>query len=189
MTGTATITPAEFEQALKRACVRSIARAVRYDPLRGGDQTAVQFGALLPEIEDEAELSTSQTRRQLRALQAAGKVIRDDRRGGSTAWWLVGLADELRGPASCGPVRTMPTDAAAPAAHLKRQGVTNLSRAPWWEVLGVARDDSFRECTRAFRLESARLMESEDPDAPQALARLKAAYSECCRDHDVQVEQ
>lgn len=181
MTST-TLSPTEFEQALRRACVRSVTHYMHADPLRGGDRVAVQYGALIREVADEADLSVHQARRQLRALHEAGKVIRDDRRGGSTAWWLVGLADELRPAAAA---------ATAPPPSTPRQTVTPATvpgRQHWSDVLGVARDCSTRDATRAYRLELARLLESDDLEAPNDLKRLKEAYSACCREHDIQIE-
>jgi len=170
MTST-TLSPTEFEQALKRACVRSIAKHVGSDPLRAGDRTAVEYGALLRDVADEADLSESQSRRQLKKLQEAGKVIRDDRRGGSTAWWLVGLADELRPAAAA---------ATAPPTPTPRQTVTPAAvpaRQHWSDVLGVARDCSTSEARDAFRaaLDS---VDDLDLDAEQQRGRIRAAYSQ-----------
>jgi hypothetical protein len=83
-----TITPEQFEKAVTRACLRAAARRTREEPFRGGDITAVVYSPVISEIADEADLSIPQTRRRLQALQLEGKVLRDDRRGGSTAWWL-----------------------------------------------------------------------------------------------------
>ncbi|SEO64168.1 FaeA-like protein [Luteibacter sp. UNC138MFCol5.1] len=172
---------ADFEHALKRACLRAVARASRYEPLRGGDITAVVYGPLIGEIADEADLSVPQTRRRLQALQREGKVIRDDRRGGSTAWWLVGLAEAPRAAAG--------TPAPAPAAPHQTVTATVPARQHWSDVLGVARDCSTRDATRAYRLELARLLESDDLEAPNDLMRLKEAYSACCREHEIQIEE
>ncbi|UPG89309.1 hypothetical protein L2Y96_18190 [Luteibacter aegosomaticola] len=193
---TTTISPEDFEKAVRRACVRAIARAVASEPLRAGDRTAVQHGAVLKDIADEADLSIPQTRRHMRVLQDAGKAIRDDRRGGSTAWWLVGLAAELKGPDPvCAPrqgVTAMPV--AAPPAHAvpstiaARQTVTT-QRDNWWEVLGVNQDDSFRDCTAAYREAHARLLSDESPEAPALIDRLKTAYDGAAKAHEVQVTE
>ena len=189
----------DFEKALKRACLRSIALHVGSDPLRAGDRTAVQYGALMKDIADEADLSESQTRRQLRKLKEAGKVIRDDRRGGSTAWWLVGLAAELKGPDPvCAPRQGM-TNAPislppfVPAVHATPTPATRQPLTPqrenWWEVLGVNKDDSFRECTTAYREAHARLLADTGPEAPALIDRLKAAYDGAAKAHEVQVTE
>lgn len=194
-----TISPEDFEKAVKRACLRSIAIHVGSDPLRAGDRTAVQYGALLKDIADEADLSESQTRRQLRKLQEGGKAIRDDRRGGSTAWWLVGLADELKGP---DPVRAPAAPAvlhrhpechAVPATAVDSVAAARQALTPkrdnWWEVLGVNQDDSFRECTAAYREALARLLADESPEAPALIDRLKGAYDGAAKAHEVQVTE
>jgi hypothetical protein len=191
-----TISPEDFEKAVKRACLRSIAHYVSSDPLRAGDRTAVQFGALLRDIADEADVSIPQARRQMRALQEAGKVIRDDRRGGSTAWWLVGLAAELKGPdPMCAPrqgVTAAPVNApavhATPSPAAARQALTP-QRDNWWEVLGVNQDDSFRECTAAYSEAHARLLADESPEAPALIERLRTAYDGAAKAHEVQVTE
>ena len=193
MTST-TVSPEDFEKALKRACLRSIALHVGSDPLRAGDRTAVQYGALLKDIADEADLSESQTRRQLRKLQDAGKVIRDDRRGGSTAWWLVGLAADLKGPGEPAAPPAAPMVHTAPSRQtLTGGGQASGQRDAWWEVLGVDRDDSFRECTRSYRSQlgrlTDRLVDHGDPEAPALIDRLKAAYDGAAKAHDVQVTE
>lgn len=190
---TTTISPEDFEKAVKRVCVRSVARYARFSTLLGSDITAVMTcGALLRDIADEADLSVPQARRQMRALQDAGKVIRDDRRGGSTAWWLVGLAAELKGPE---PVRASislpplaPAVHATPSPETARQPLTP-KRDNWWEVLGVNQDDSFRECTAAYREAHARLLTDESPEAPALIDRLKAAYDRAAKAHEVQVTE
>ncbi|MGF6492804.1 hypothetical protein ABIE56_000961 [Luteibacter sp. 621] len=195
MTST-TVSPEDFEKALKRACLRSIALHVGSDPLRAGDRTAVQYGALLKDIADEADLSGSQTRRQLRKMAEAGKVIRDDRRGGSTAWWLVGLAAELKGSDPvCAPRQGVTAvSTSAPAVHATPlPATTRQAQTPqrdnWWEVLGVNKDDSFRECTAAYEEIHARLLGDEGPEAPALIARLKVAYDGAAKAHEVQVSE
>ncbi|WP_036114546.1 MULTISPECIES: FaeA/PapI family transcriptional regulator [Luteibacter] len=176
-----TISPAEFEKAMARACVRAITKAERYEPLRGGDQTAVQYGPLIREIADEADLSVPQTRRRLQALQLAGKVIRDDRRGGTTAWWLVGLADAQR------PVAPAAVAAVAPPV---RQALTApvAARQHWSDVLGVPFDCSTSEARAAFRSAVAAL-DQADPDYPNQSRRVRDAIDACCRDHEIQIEE
>ncbi|UPG86812.1 hypothetical protein L2Y94_05510 [Luteibacter aegosomatis] len=176
-----TISHAEFEKALTRACLRSAALHASSDPLRAGDRTAVQYGALLKDIADEADLSVPQTRRRLQALQLDGKVIRDDRRGGSTAWWLVGLADAQR------PVVPAAVAAVAPPV---RQAFTApaAARQHWSDILGVPRDCSTSEARTAFQSAVAALDEA-DPDYPNQVRRVKEAISACCREHEIQIEE
>lgn len=176
MTETTTITQEQFEKAIARACLREIAKWSREDPLRGGDQTAVRYGALIGQIADEADLTVSQTRRRLLAMYREGKVLRDDRRGGSTAWWPVGLA-EKQAPA--------PSPAPSPAQQLvaylthARQGLTPglpAQRQHWSDVLGVARDCSTSEARDAFRARLAAVPE-HDLDAEQQRQRIRDAYN------------
>ena len=193
----------EFETALKRACLRAVSRAARYEPMRGGDQTAVQYGPLIGEIADEADLSVSQTRRRLQALQAEGKVIRDDRRGGSTAWWLVGLIERPCAPPegcpnnwpSSGSPSAAPTlpvtestnaactaqeQAARSSAYTFHKTLTHpavTAREHWSDVLGVARDCSTSDARTAFRAAMAAVNEV-DLDAVQQRKRIHMAYSD-----------
>jgi DnaJ-domain-containing protein 1 len=167
---TTTLSPADFEKALKLACLRAVARVKYHDPFTHGDRSAVRDGALIGDIADEAGISIHMARRRLQALQAEGKVIRDDRRGGSTAWWLVGLADTHRiaVPAVVAPV-------AAPA----RQALTTAApaqREQWWKVLGVARDASTSEVREAFR-DCMNGVPDYDLDADQQRQRIRAAYN------------
>lgn len=172
----------EFERALARASIRAIDKAQRYDPLRGGDQTAVQYGAMIGEIADEADLSVPQTRRRLQALQAAGKVIRDDTRGGSTAWWPVGLAEAQRQPvaaAAAPPVSSVPVP--------PRQTLTPR-RQHWADVLGVPRDCSTSEARPAIAKALADL-DPAHPDYPAQRQLVHDAVDACCREHDIQIEE
>lgn len=184
----------EFEKAMTRACLRAVSRAARYEPMRGGDQTAVQYGPLIGEIADEADLSVPQTRRRLQALQAEGKVIRDDRRGGSTAWWLVGLA-ETQSPTSIAPP---PYPSTAPILEHDRvvhDAVRQAFKAPgaaprqhWSDVLGVTRDCSTSEARAAFATAVAALDEA-DPEYHNQLRVVRAAIDACCREHEIQVTE
>lgn len=175
MTEITTITQEQFEKALARACLREIAKWSREDPLRGGDQTAVRYGALIGQIADEADLTVSQTRRRLLAMYREGKVLRDDRRGGSTAWWPVGLAgQQMTGPAPA--LYGVPPVAAQP---VQRQALTPSApaqRQHWSEVLGVARDCSTSEARDAFRERLAAVPE-HDLDAEQQRQRIRDAYN------------
>jgi hypothetical protein len=179
MTSAHLVTP-EFEQALKRACLRAVARAARHDPLRSGDVTAVLHGPLISEIADEADLSLPQARRRLQALQRDGKVIRDDRRGGSTAWWLVGLACDQ---APSAPVKqaapmAITLSAATPAQKASIDGLRQAltpARQHWSDVLGVARDCSTSEARDAFRERLAAVPE-HDLDADQQRQRIRDAF-------------
>lgn len=182
------ISPADFEKAVARACLRAVAKWAREEPLRGGDLTAVRYGPLIGEIADEADLSIPQTRRRLQALQRDGRMLRDDRRGGSTAWWLVGLAAEQRAmpPVKQAVPMTITLATATPSMDAFRQSVA--ARQHWSDVLGVPRDCSTREATQAYQLELARLLASDDLEAPNDLLRLKEAYSALCRDHEIQIE-
>lgn len=177
---TTTLSPADFEKALKLACLRAVARVKYHDPYAHGDRSAVRDGALIGDIADEAGISIPMARRRLQALQAEGKVIRDDRRGGSTAWWLVGLADTHRiaAPAVVSPV-------AAPA----RQAFTAPipARQHWSEVLGVERDCNTSEGGRAYEAKREQLLNSDALDAPSELKRLDAAYTALCTEHGVQI--
>lgn len=181
----------QFEKALARACLRAVSRWTREDPLRGGDQTAVRYGALIGEIADEADLSVPQTRRRLMAMQREGKVLRDDRRGGSTAWWPVGLAEKQA---------ALPAPAPSPAQQLvagiaslvaSRQTLTQPTVVPtrqhWSDVLGVARDCSTSEARAAFRAAVAAL-DPADPEYPNQRQRVHAAIDACCREHEIQFE-
>jgi hypothetical protein len=182
-----TITQEQFEKALARACLREIAKWSREDPLRGGDQTAVRYGALIGQIADEADLTVSQTRRRLLAMYREGKVLRDDRRGGSTAWWPVGLAgQQMTGPAPA--LYGVPPVAARPA---QRQAVTPAApakRQHWSDVLGVPRDCSTSEARAAFRAAVAALDEA-DPDYPNQSRRVRDAIDACCCEHEIQIEE
>ncbi len=181
MTSAHLVTP-EFEQALKRACLRAVARAARHDPLRGGDATAVLHGPLISEIADEADLSLPQARRRLQALQRDGKVIRDDRRGGSTAWWLVGLAGDQAPSATvkqAAPV-TMTLSAATPAQKASIDGLRQAltpARQHWSDVLGVPRDCSTSEMREAWAQALAAVNEN-DLDAEQQRRRINEARSQ-----------
>lgn len=166
---TVTISPENFEKALKVACLRAASQWAREEPYRGGDQTAVRYGPLISDIADEADLSIPQTRRRLQAVQLSGKVIRDDHRGGSTAWWLVGLADAQR---------VLAPAVAAPAPAPARQAFTApvLTRQHWSDVLGVARDASTSE-VREARERALAAVNEFDLDAAQQRERIQSAYT------------
>lgn len=187
-----TLSPDEFEKALTRACLRAVARNAREEPLRVGDLTAVRYGPLIDEIADEADLSIPQTRRRLQALQRDGRLMRDDRRGGSTAWWLVGLAAE-HAPKTVVNITvsgvTTPEQAARVAAHVERQTLTaTAGRQHWSDVLGVPRDCSTSEARAAFQSAFAAL-DQADPDYPNHSRRVRDAIDACCRDHEIQLEE
>lgn len=176
------ISPADFEKAVARACLRAVAKWAREEPLRGGDLTAVRYGPLIGEIADEADLSIPQTRRRLQALQRDGRMLRDDRRGGSTAWWLVGLAAEQRTtPAVTVEMNGCTTQAQATriAAHAIRQAVTPVAipaRQHWSDVLGVPRDCSTSDARQAFTAALGAVPE-HDLDAEQQRQRIRDAYN------------
>lgn len=172
----------EFERALARASIRAIDKAQRHDPLRAGDTSAVMYGPLIGEIADEADLSVPQTRRRLIAMHADGKVIRDDRRGGSTAWWPVGLADTQRQPVAA-PVATPVSPVAVPP----RQTLTPR-RQHWADVLGVPRDCSTSEARPAIRAALDGL-DPTHPDYPAQRQLVHDAVDACCREHEIQITE
>jgi hypothetical protein len=194
MTAT-TITPEQFEKAVARACLRAAARRTRDEPFRGGDRTAVVYGPVISEIADEADLSIPQTRRRLQALQRDGRLMRDDRRGGSTAWWLVGLAAEhAPKPAVKQAVPmtiTLSGSAAkdqAPMTALRQTFTGPTARQHWSDVLGVPRDCATSEARAAFQSAVAAL-DQADPDYPNQSRRVRDAIDACCRDHEIQIEE
>lgn len=176
---TTTLSPADFEKALKLACLRALARVKYHDPFTHGDRSAVRDGALIGDIADEAGISIPMARRRLQALQAEGKVIRDDRRGGSTAWWLVGLADTQRiaVPAAVAPV-------AAPA----RQAFTAPipARQHWSDTLGVPRDASTSEVREGLQIALAAVSDT-DLDAPRQRQRIEDAFSNYCAEYGIEI--
>jgi hypothetical protein len=180
-----TITPEQFERAVTRACLRAAARRTREEPFRGGDMTAVVYGPVISEIADEADLSIPQTRRRLQALQRDGRLLRDDRRGGSTAWWLVGLAAEHRAPAVAAPVVAA---SPAPVAPARQAFTTSSARQHWSDVLGVPRDCSTSEARAAFQSAFAALDQAH-PDYPNQSRRVRDAIDACCREHEIQVTE
>lgn len=190
-----TISAEEFEKALTRACLRAIAKNAREEPLRVGDLTAVRYGPLIDEIADEADLSIPQTRRRLQALQRDGRLMRDDRRGGSTAWWLVGLAAEQAPKSSV--KQAVPMTITLSGATAKDQAsLTALrqtftapnARQHWSDVLGVPRDCATSEARAAFQSAIAAL-DQADPDYPNQSRRVRDAIDACCRDHEIQIEE
>ncbi|NID06612.1 hypothetical protein HBF26_17085 [Luteibacter jiangsuensis] len=180
---TTTITPEEFEKALARACMKAANRWMIVDPFRCGDRTAVLTGPHLDEVAREAGLSVPQARRRMQKLQEAGKVLRHDTRGGSTCWWLVGLAPS---PAAAPPAPIslppfVPTVHATPSpSTAPRQGVTAPAPGParqhWSDVLGVARDCSTSEAREAFQSALA-AVDDLDLDAEQQRQRIRDAYN------------
>lgn len=192
---TTTIDTTEFEKAVTRACLRAIARRAAEEPLRGGDRTAVIYGPLIGEIADEADLSIPQTRRRLQALQRDGRLLRDDRRGGSTAWWLVGLAAE-QSPKPAVKQAVPMTITLAATTQQQRAAITGLrqtftgsaARQHWSDVLGVPRDCSTSEARAAFQSAFAAL-DQADPDYPNQSRRVRDAIDACCRDHEIQIEE
>jgi len=177
---TSTITPAEFEKALRLACVQCAARGALHptiNPFTHGDEFAVRYGPFLVDIAKLVGLTIPQTRRQMKKLQDDGRVLRDDVAGGRTRWWLAGLSAELR---------PTPLPVAAPVVHATpspataRQGVTNVHavpvREPWWKVLGVARDCSTSEVRQAFK-DCMDGVPEYDLDAEQQRQRIRDAYN------------
>jgi hypothetical protein len=85
-----------------------------------------------------------------------------------------------------------PTVHATPSPATARQALTP-QRDNWWEVLGVNKDDSFRECTRCYLAELTRLNDLAvihgDTEAPALIDRLKAAYDGAAKAHEVQVTE
>lgn len=190
-----TISSDEFEKALTRACLRAIAKNAREEPLRVGDLTAVRYGPLIDEIADEADLSIPQTRRRLQALQRNGRLMRDDRRGGSTAWWLVGLAAE-QSPKPAVKQAVPMTITLAATTQQQRAAITGLrqtftaptARQHWSDVLGVPRDCSTSEARQAFT-DAVAALNQADPDYPNQNRRVRDAIDACCRDHEIQIEE
>jgi hypothetical protein len=183
---TATITPAEFEKAVRLACVQ---RATRYASMYPtlpifvhGDQHAVRYGPFLREIAAAAGVSVPMARRRMRKLESQGRVLRDDREGGCTSWWLVGLTAELR---------PEPIAPASPPV-VQRQTLTHSTPVParqhWSDVLGVPRDCSTSEARAAFQSAVAAL-DQADPDYPNQSRRVRDAIDACCRDHEIQIEE
>jgi len=173
---TTLITP-EFEKALALACVQ---RATRYTTMwpgqsiiANGDAYAVRYGPFLREIAEAAGMSVPMTRRRLHALHALGRVLRDDRAGGCTSWWLVGLAANLT------PLPPEPPTAPAQAIAARQtltQPVAIPARQHWSDVLGVARDCSTSEARDAYRDALARV-DDLDLDAEQQRQRIRDAYN------------
>jgi hypothetical protein len=169
----------QFEKAVARACLREANRYISLEPFRKGDDSAVTYGAFLPAIAAEAGLSIPQTRRRMRELLVAGRAMRNDTAGGSTRWWLAGLASSQK------------PEASAPTRSEKetRQAVTTPSaRIHWSEVLGVERDCSTREARAAFASAMAALNEA-DPDYPNQRKRVHEAIDACCREHEIQIQE
>lgn len=200
------MTTTTFEKALVRACMRAIAAA----PVaihECTDRLASAFGATVKRIAAEAKVSVPQARRRLDTLQQAGKAMRYDHEGGSTTWWPVGLTG-LHKPSVIVPAAGPRTDvqfhgctSAASAGRQAdvalRQTLTTIAAAPaqreaWWEVLGVAQDDSFRDCTAAYRHQLAEIMgdtDANEAEANAAMQRLKTAYDGAAKAHEVQVTE
>jgi hypothetical protein len=178
---TSTITPAEFEKAVARACMKAAHRSMILEPFRCGDRTAVLTGAHLRAIAGEAAVSVPQARRRMQKLLDAGKALRHDTTGGCTRWWLVGLAPSptpTTQPISIPPY--VPAVHATPSPATARQGVTNTPavpvREPWWKVLGVARDSSTSEVRQAFK-DCMDGVPEYDLDAEQQRQRIRDAYN------------
>jgi len=187
-----------FEKALTVACLRAIGHA----PIAiadCNDTLACAFGATVKAIAKQSKLSVPQTRRRLQAMHLAGTLLRYDREGGSTTWWPVGLAALHKSAAvPAAPVVASPVSSSqhAGAALYARQAFTPQApaqRQHWGEVLGVARDCSTGEATRAYRAELSRLNKHlevyADPDVAAAIKTLKDAYSALCREHEIQIEE
>jgi hypothetical protein len=175
---TATITPEEFEKAVRLECLKSVARDARSNPYALTDEGAVRYGPFLRDIAKTAGLSIPQARRQMKKLQDAGRVLRDDSTGGCTRWWLKGLGVATG-------ITSMPVPPAAPAVHATpspataRQAVTAQpvpARQHWSEVLGVSRDCSPSEARQAFTAAIAAVPE-HDLDAEQQRQRIRDAYN------------
>jgi hypothetical protein len=193
----AALSPTAFEKALTVACMRAIGHA----PIAVADcndELACAFGATVKAIAKQSKLSVPQTRRRLQAMHLAGTLLRYDREGGSTTWWPVGLADlhkpVLVVPVNAAAVRLQHVEQRAPAPG--RQAFTPsapVQRQHWSEVLGVERDCSTGDATRAYRAELSRLNEHlevyADPDVAAAIKTLKDAYSALCREHEIQIEE
>jgi hypothetical protein len=182
----ATITPAEFEKALARACMKAANQYLGVEPFRCGDASAVLCGAKLADIAREAGLSIPQTRRRMRLLRDQGKVITDETSGSWTRWWLVGLAAQAPArqviPTACNWTAQPSATSlqATPSPATTRQGVTAPAalpvREPWWKVLGVARDCSTSEVRQAFK-DCMDGVPEYDLDAEQQRQRIRDAYN------------
>lgn len=182
---TSTITPAEFEKALARACMKAANHWMTLDPFRCGDMTAVLTGPHLRAIATEAALSVPQARRHMQKLLDAGRALRHDTTGGCTRWWLVGLAPQTPArqviPPACNWVHppSAPTVHATPSPATSRQGVTPAPvpvRQHWSDVLGVPRDCSTSDARQAFTAALAAVPE-HDLDAEQQRQRIRDAYN------------
>jgi hypothetical protein len=184
-----TITPADFEKAVARACMKAAHRSMILEPFRCGDRTAVLTGAHLRAIASEAAVSVPKARRRMQKLLDAGKALRHDTTGGCTRWWLVGLAPAATPPvlpASVGAPLPMyhpecvPKVHATPSLATARQGVTTPPsvpvREPWWKVLGVARDCSTSEVRQAFK-DCMDGVPEYDLDAERQRQRIRDAYN------------
>lgn len=173
-----TITPAEFEKALARACMRAANAWMIIDPLRHGDKKAVLIGPHLRDIAHEAGISIPQARRRMKKLLEAGKVLRHDTSGGSTCWWLIGLAPRPQAP--LGSVPAPLTVAPSTPVPIGRQPLTTSVAVPvrqhWSDVLGVPRDCSTSDARQAFTAALAAVPE-HDLDAEQQRQRIRDAYN------------
>lgn len=197
----AALSTTAFEKALTVACLRAIGHA----PIAiadCNDALASAFGATVKAVAKQSKLSVPQTRRRLQAMHLAGTLLRYDREGGSTTWWPVGLTALHRPVEVVGAAQSAPRAVLA-ARHVLptptqpiRQAFTPSAparRQHWSEVLGVERDCSTGEATRAYRAElsrlNTRLVDEADPEALEAIKRLKEAYSALCREHEIQIEE
>jgi hypothetical protein len=190
-----------FEKALTVACMRAIGHA----PIAVADcndELACAFGATVKAIAKQSKLSVPQTRRRLQAMHLAGTLLRYDREGGSTTWWPVGLAGLHKPMVVAAPMPAPPAVLAtrqlqAETTQAIRQAFTVppalMQRQHWSEVLGVPHDCSTGDATRAYRAELSRLntllVDEADPEALEAIKRLKEAYSALCREHEIQIEE
>lgn len=168
---TSTITPADFEKAVRLACVHCAASDTVHptiNPFTHGDEFAVRYGPFLVDIAKLANVTIPMARRRMKVLQDDGRVLRDDAAGGRTRWWLAGLSAELR------PVAPVASPPAPVRQTLTTAGVP--VRQHWSDVLGVARDCSTSDARQAFTAALAAVPE-HDLDAEQQRQRIRDAYN------------
>jgi hypothetical protein len=115
----------------------------------------------------------------MRELLITGRAMRNDTAGGSTRWWLAGLASTHKSD--------MPVQA-RPGAEVRQAVMAQPARVHWSEVLGVERDCSTREARAAFASAMAALNEA-DPDYPNQRKRVHEAIDACCREHEIQIQE
>ncbi|MCK4842770.1 MAG: hypothetical protein KAT04_12960 [Methylococcales bacterium] len=84
-------------ETIKKLCTNSANKQSEY---RGfylkSDEIALSgIGVFNRDIASELKISMEKCRRELRKLEIENKLISKETAGGSTRWWVVGLAAEL----------------------------------------------------------------------------------------------